>query len=164
MLVWKPDCEKRQMSAAMVPEAGRARGNRCPPGWEAVVVAVERQRKADCWARVNAGGMKRKYIGAGGDGDVGGAGLGGIILADGNDLDGVRSGLGGGRGERAAGSDEAAGTGDGAGGALHLPDNGLIAGAEGGGAEDLHGERRERDGVGKNAEDNVVEDGDVGGV
>src|SRR5580700_1403307 len=26
MLVSKPDCEKRQMSAAVVPEAGRARG------------------------------------------------------------------------------------------------------------------------------------------
>src|SRR5580692_10759395 len=37
MLVSKPDCEKRQMSAAIAPEAGRARGMGFPARLQALV-------------------------------------------------------------------------------------------------------------------------------
>ena len=107
--------------------------------------------------------MQRKNVGTGGNGDIGGTGLRGIVLAEGDDLDGVWRGRGGGSVECPAGSDRAARSADGAAGALHLPDDGLIAGAEDGGDETLHAERRQRDAVGENADENVIDDGDLRG-
>src|SRR5882757_11074478 len=107
--------------------------------------------------------MQRKNVGAGRDGDAGNTGLRGIVLTEGDDLDGVGSGRRGGRGECAAGSDGAARSADGAGRALHLPDDGLIAGTEDGGGEALHAKRRQRDGIGENADKNVIEDRDLRG-
>src|SRR6202030_1758484 len=46
MLVWKPDCEKRQMSAAMVPEAGRTRGTGFPPRLQALLEVLKTPRAA----------------------------------------------------------------------------------------------------------------------
>src|SRR6266702_7060708 len=41
MLVSNPDCEKRQMSAAIVPEAGRASGTGLPPRLQALVEVLK---------------------------------------------------------------------------------------------------------------------------
>src|ERR1700756_5483289 len=46
MLVSKPDCEKRQMSAALVPDAGRARGMGFPPRLQAFVEVLKAPRAA----------------------------------------------------------------------------------------------------------------------
>src|SRR5229473_1602344 len=46
MLVSKPDCEKRQMSAAMVPEAGRVSGMGFPPRLQAFVEVLKAPRAA----------------------------------------------------------------------------------------------------------------------
>jgi hypothetical protein len=46
MLVSKPDCEKRQMSAATAPEAGRARGTGFPPRLQALVEVLKTPRAA----------------------------------------------------------------------------------------------------------------------
>src|ERR1700752_2569217 len=46
MLVSKPDCEKRQMSAALVPEAGRVRGTGFPPSLQALVEVLKTPRAA----------------------------------------------------------------------------------------------------------------------
>src|SRR5258708_15733651 len=107
--------------------------------------------------------MQRKNIGAGRDGDAGNARLRGIVLTEGDDLDGAGSGRRGGCGECAAGSDEAARSADGAGRALHLPDDGLISGTEDGGGEALYAKRRQRDGIGENTDENVIEDCDLRG-
>src|SRR5258708_23275816 len=107
--------------------------------------------------------MQRKNVGAGRDGDAGSAGLGGIVLSEGDDLDGVGSGRRGGCGECADGSDGAARSAEGAGRALHLPDDGLIAGTKDGGGEALHAKRRQRDGIWENTDENVIEDCDLRG-
>src|SRR6202040_1066750 len=46
MLVSKPDCEKRQMSAAVVPEAGRVSGMGFPPRLQAFVETLKTPRAA----------------------------------------------------------------------------------------------------------------------
>src|SRR5882762_1581733 len=107
--------------------------------------------------------MQRKNVGAGRDGDAGNTGLRGIVLTEGDDLDGVGSGRRGGCGECAAGSDGAARPADGAGRALHSPDDCLIAGTEDGGGEALYAKRRQRDDIGENTDENVIEDCDLRG-
>src|SRR6202008_4707384 len=46
MLVSKPDCEKRQMSAAVVPEAGRVRATGFPPRLQPFVEVLKAPRAA----------------------------------------------------------------------------------------------------------------------
>src|SRR5271166_1563865 len=46
MLASKPDCEKRQMSAAVMPEAGRTSGMGLPPRLQALVEVLKRPRAA----------------------------------------------------------------------------------------------------------------------
>src|SRR5260221_1749204 len=92
--------------------------------------AVDGESETVCTAGVNTGGRQRKNVGAGGEGDVGGSRLRGAVLADGNDTDGVGCRRSGGRGKGAVGCNHAASADDGAGGALHLPDDSLIVGAE----------------------------------
>jgi len=134
------------------------------PGLEGTNPLPSTVRETVCAARVTRWRMQRKNVGAGRDGNAGNAGLRGIVRLRATIWIALGVGAVAGAVNVPAGSD----------GARTLrptaqaepctcQTTALIAGTDDGGGEALYAKRRQRDGIGENTDENVIEDCDLRG-